>query len=467
MENVTEMSLIDDESDPAARPHQAAQPAQPMVVVQYRQRGVPWWLLSLLTILVPICTILIYHSMVVGRYRAETVQAADAVKSLLNNAPRAEVKKPAEVPLPLALNSQPIATPDGPGGGTSTVSVVGTVIAGSSRPSGESPQPPAGQERLIPAGSESASAPVAKTLIPTTAKAAVEFGNAPSVAGTGTATKEGAVGPESAPAKSGVDSKEATTAVAPTAAKTVIDRPSDPRSPFDDPSEETANAKPLPSGDANPRGRSPDLASAKADERLPVARPDGLEVPPAVQPLPTREETERQMQEEAARNAAMIREQEAQRAVELQSMRYRERVKFREELSAVLQQHGKEAGPEIDQLVKRYGFENDPERWRQADLYWQRSRSSLATKVKYIRGLDLPEAVIFTLLFDDFHTKIRTRNGPRNDNEVRIAAANQLLRLELPAADAMPTKVQPVDSGTGRTARYRALPADHPVGRRQ
>ncbi len=72
-----------------------------------------------------------------------------------------------------------------------------------------------------------------------------------------------------------------------------------------------------------------------------------------------------------------------------------------------------------------------------------------------IRALDLPETVILDFLSDDFHAQVRTRNGPRNENEVRIRAAHRLLQLELPPEDAMPVARPPADSTPARTSRSR------------
>ncbi len=166
------------------------------------------------------------------------------------------------------------------------------------------------------------------------------------------------------------------------------------------------------------------------------------------------------------RNKAEIQERLERREAELQTARYQERVKFREELRTILQEHGKEAGPEIDQLVKRNNFDGDPDRTNQATRIWQQSRYSQAAKVKLIRALDMPESIILNFISDDIYLHLSgTRNGPRTSGQIRIRAAQQLLRLELPPEDAMPQSRQPVDSATGRTARYRATPGQQPVQR--
>ena len=60
---------------------------------------------------------------------------------------------------------------------------------------------------------------------------------------------------------------------------------------------------------------------------------------------------------------------------------------------------------------------------------------TLRSKVRLIRSLELPETVILNFLSDELYFLLRSRNGPRNENEVRVRAARQLLGFELPAAD--------------------------------
>jgi hypothetical protein len=480
MENVSDMSLNDDEGQPAIKPPQGP---QPMVVVQYRQRGVPWWLLSLLTVLVPICTILIYHSLVVGRYRAQTVEAAEAVKTFLHKTPAVEVKKPAQVAVPLALNSQPIAAAvedtatDPPSTGAATAKgdraapVTSTVVAADPAKPGTNAgavAPAATDKQPAPAASPVTSPPA---LIATTAKAAVEFGKGASngVAKTnGTEPSGGSLSPVPKP---GLDSNGGGPAVTVSAAKNGTERtPSivnGVRDPFEELNEEIARGKAAPPAEANRVGQLGDLARATPNERPALAEPGDPANPGGTPRLPTKEETLRQIESEAAQNAAAIREQENERVAELRSARYRERVKFREELRAILGQGLKasETGSEIDRLLQRYSF--DAEEFRHADLMWQRSRASAAVKAKMVRSLDLPESVIMTLLCDDVNRLARSRNGPRNASEVRIRAAQQLLRLELPPETEMTAIHQPVDAATGRTARYRIVPGEQPVQRRR
>jgi hypothetical protein len=152
--------------------------------------------------------------------------------------------------------------------------------------------------------------------------------------------------------------------------------------------------------------------------------------------LPTKEESERQIQEEAARREAEILAQTETRGSEFRLQRYEEQFKFREELREVLRTQGDRAGPDIDGLAKRYGYDSDPNRYAQAHHVWRYTRLSQSEKVKLIRSLELPESVILDFLSDDIHPKVLARNGPRNESEVRVLAAKQLLRYPLPRPDA-------------------------------
>ena len=50
-------------------------PAQPVVVVEYRSRGVPSWVFFPLIFVVPTAALVVYHRMVVERYRVQAAQA--------------------------------------------------------------------------------------------------------------------------------------------------------------------------------------------------------------------------------------------------------------------------------------------------------------------------------------------------------------------------------------------------------
>ncbi len=65
-----------------------------------------------------------------------------------------------------------------------------------------------------------------------------------------------------------------------------------------------------------------------------------------------------------------IRHQVEDKAIEIRRLRYEERVRFHEELQEALEQYGRKAGPAIDQLCTRYGYESDPDRFEQGSRIW-------------------------------------------------------------------------------------------------
>ena len=163
-------------------------------------------------------------------------------------------------------------------------------------------------------------------------------------------------------------------------------------------------------------------------------------------PLPTKEESLRQIEEEAARREAEILAQKQGKSAEMRSQRLEEQRKFHEELREVLRTQGETVVADIDNLVKRYGYENDPVRFDKALRAWRFGRISQKEKVDLIRALELPETVILNFLSDDLHVKVKSRNGPRNEAEVRVCAARELLRYyPFPR----PGSVQPAGSNTG------------------
>jgi hypothetical protein len=71
------------------------------------------------------------------------------------------------------------------------------------------------------------------------------------------------------------------------------------------------------------------------------------------EPLPTKEESLRQIVEEAAKKQAEIDGYDEEKLAEIRALRQGERIKFREELRETLRSFGNNAGPEIDKLAKR------------------------------------------------------------------------------------------------------------------
>ena len=165
-----------------------------------------------------------------------------------------------------------------------------------------------------------------------------------------------------------------------------------------------------------PGGQDPQPASEKSPAlEAALARKPSSELAP----LPTKEESERQAQEESARREAELRAKSDAKSAELRAQRFAEQVKFHAELAELIRTQGKKAGPDIETLAKRNGAEGDPDRRARVDYFWRNSKKSQAEKVKFVRSLDMPEAVILDHLSNDIFRNAMGRNGP-HESEVRL-----------------------------------------------
>ncbi len=298
MENITDPSFNTEEIASSSKPSGAA---QPMVVVQYKARGVPWWLLSLLTIFAPVCAILIYHSLVVGRYRAQAVETAEALRTKLDGArPPAEVKKTPEEAL--ALNSQPIVAPAPPasltapsngapspsreqgGSVASTVSPAGPAGPDAGHASGDSAGAQKGAAAAAPGGNRSAT-PTGVDVAETTPGAATRPGRVSAPAGDPAVAAKAAGRTAAARPESGGDSRPPNSSATATAALQFAERnkdrrPASDRRPFDDPSEKSEPLNPARPGDIAPANASSPPPQPKVAAAKPVGEPRAAGIPP-------------------------------------------------------------------------------------------------------------------------------------------------------------------------------------------
>ncbi len=206
----------------------------------------------------------------------------------------------------------------------------------------------------------------------------------------------------------------------------------------------TPGIAPSPVASTQPPAEATPSASSSSPATVndPIAAPESVadasgpaEAVPAVAPLPSKEETIRQIEEEAAQKATELQQQTVDQQVEIRRLRNEERVRFHEELRAALKEHGLRAGPAIDRLCDRFGYDTDIIRFGKAARVWAMTDKSLAYRVGRIRTLDLPETVILNFLSDDLHARLRTPGGPRDKNEVRVRAAKKLLTCDPQAND--------------------------------
>jgi hypothetical protein len=378
-------------------------PAQPVVVIQYRTRGVPWYLVLPLLVLVPLGAVAVTHR-VSSRVRyplvpppsgdQSTRKAAErravpgalseaSVSAALRGLPSASI---VDFGAPLALNSQPIA--------------------------------PGSLPAVLPA--PAAKADLTKPASPAAATAA--------------ATKEGK------PSKSAGSSDLAKAAPGVTAATTPVDatRPA--------PRGTVAIGFSVPADNDSPFAEldiSRGLPAPTADQEQAAAgnRPEAASDPsPDRRPQPTQDQLFQDIQAEAAEKNAELKQRRdlkdrAREVVDSESQARveDERAAFRRDLREAIKLSRKEAAAQIDDLCNRYGRNYSDELRSKARFFLERfgGKMSREAKVRMLRFHGVPEAGILDFLANDIHFMINTRNGPRDSNEVRIDAAKQLLRIAL------------------------------------
>jgi hypothetical protein len=387
-------------------------PEQPVVVIQYRNRGVSTWVFLTLIVVLPLAAIFLYHRFVVERYRVQDARSRrgrDAARRSASLSTIVPVPSASAATVPAAPVAAAAAASAALGQTTPAVSLPESAIdtatprdSASKDPERNSPpvasmvQPPS-QGRSAPIDADNKPASRLRTILP---KPLPPDHTAGTPAGESTASgladqsSKSSTAAGSAPGKPAAQSNE----------------------PHDRIAEDNT------------------LLTHVADTRQRAAAKDAQRSLPAVQPLPSKEESLLQIAEEARRKQAELAARDENRELESRARRLEERMKFREELRAILRVHGNQAGPEIDKLAQRYGYDIDTDRYEQGIKIWRSARSPLS-KVRLIRSLELPESVILNFLSDDLHMLVRSRSGPRNENEVRVRAAQKLLSYELPAAE--------------------------------
>lgn len=208
-----------------------------------------------------------------------------------------------------------------------------------------------------------------------------------------------------------------------------------------------------------------EVQGAGADTAVAVADRDEAIVPGALdRPLPTREETEREIREEARRKQAESQKRVTQQREEVRDIRDEERQRFRNELRLILEEHGKEAGEWIADLSDRSGRDDDPVLHAKALAIIGTRGASQRTKVHHMRAIGVPESVILDYLANVLDKNLGARNGPRSRNDVWVQAGRLLLRYDWkpPGATTAPAPVGK-PSAARRTVRPAANRAAEPA----
>jgi hypothetical protein len=421
---------------------EAPPPGQPVVVIQYRSRGLPWYVVLPLLVLVPLGAVAVYHRVSSRARRAfpppsmqqttRKVVEQERVPGTSSGTPTAAdfpALPPAsigELGAALALNSQPMAP-----GSLFAMSLSPAPKADLTKPASPAPTAPATSKEGEPSK-------VAKPAA--TAKA--EPGNP--VAGT--------------PPPSGPRVKDPT----PLASSNAPDQATRPA-----PRGAVAVGFSVPADDDSPFAdfdisRSVPDARVAADRAAPSAGPTAAgDSAPARQPQPTQEQLLQDIQAEAAEKKAELKQlrnlkDRARDAIgaESQVRVEEERAAFRRDLDEAVKLGGKQGGQQIDDLCNRYGRNYDDQLRSKATYLLSRfgGKRSREEKVRLLRLYGVPEAGILDFLANDIHHMINSRNGPRDFNEVRINAAKQLLSFKLVKDGGGAAKGLPAQRGRPGTA---------------
>jgi hypothetical protein len=182
-----------------------------------------------------------------------------------------------------------------------------------------------------------------------------------------------------------------------------------------------------------PDGSSPfDESKGAEGEGQPPGQPGPVAAAAAEPPLPSREETERQIRETAARMQRENARRLTQQQQDIETVRDDERRRFLDELRMILEAHGRQAGPEIEELSIRSGRDEDPIKRRMAYRVMSMGRQSQRMKVHHLREIGVSEPVILDFLANEVNQDRGSRNGPRTPNDVWVKAARLLLSYEVP-----------------------------------
>jgi hypothetical protein len=399
-------------------------PSQPVVVIQYRSRGLPTYVAIPVLLLVAAGSVAVSYRLTSQADRAQAgPRASDetrkpAQQPLTSTEARGENAENAtskqsqaaavhEIPTPLALNSQPIApTPPATAPVASPPAAETKPVARPAASALTSPEKPAAPSAWPP--SPVAILPrVASTVVPSPPPALAAVPPAPAAAPV-------------------VGAPPATVTRPPHGGAVAVgfSVPVDPDNPFAD----LAIARKPP---ALPKPLDP-RPSPKAAEPEPIPADD--------QPLPDKTKLMQEIAEEAAQKKAEMRQlndmkDRAREVVDAESLRRIEddRVTFRRELGEILKTGGKEAGQQIDDLCNKYGRNYD-DAIRGRVTYLLRHSTGRVTKdarVRQFRAFGVPEPGILDYLANELHHLVNTRNGPRTPDDVRVSAARQLLGIRL------------------------------------
>ncbi len=238
----------------------------------------------------------------------------------------------------------------------------------------------------------------------------------------------------------------------------VAPAPSSPREILVDPPS-TGAAE--PKADAEPESE-PDAARTGIGFSVPAEDATLISGAATVSSNPTVEDTERDIRREAEAREAE-REELARlkpQALEIEKAEARrrafdDRISFRRDLRQIVQAGGRDAGRQIETLCQQYGYEVAPEvRERVATrLRLSTERMSRKDEVEMFRAHGIPEAAILNYLQKQAHNRLyNARAGARDPDEIRVSAAKELLSYPFPSV----REKKPAKAATPKVVRSAA-----------
>jgi hypothetical protein len=413
-------------------------PGQPVVVIQYRTRGLPWYVILPSFAVVAILAAAASYSFVASGARPYPFSGPLVGRIVVTPSP-ATANKPEPAGSstlsssdllaanlsagPLSLNTQPV----GP-----SPALAAKVTPEAAKTAEPAPGPTQVQTPLLasnttkPATPPKAAPPVAP---------AGAGSDAPQIAAIPT--------PDPAPRPAGRNPVSVGFSI-----------PANGESPFD--------ALPI-------SPKSPGLPLTHEQQNLSSERALADAVDSSQKPTPSKEELDDQLRAEAAEKKAELNQlrdlkSQARSQVAAESLARvdEERGMFHDQLGQILHSRSSKAGKQIDDLCNQYGRTYDTERRAKVTylLAHMPGRTTREVKVKFLRDMGVPEPAILDFLANELHRYINSRNGPRDSNEVRVSAAKLLLSFKLPKSTASaPKMMNPLMNGPAR-ALLPAAPRD-------
>jgi hypothetical protein len=428
----TELEVPEGSAPTPAEVPEGSGPLAPVVVVQYGNRSRSWLLFVALAAALTLGGLLAHNWREARRLRIQTIQAQRDYQRAMEKAraDEAELKWMAAERASVAMSPTPPApTPVQP-----VPAPAATATA-----TRESPGPPRAEKPQDPPPAPAAGRP--ESTRPQPPKVLAKLPEKVEPTPSSKARSDVPVEPPSAPPR---DTK--------TPIETAAILP-DSRDPFEDLEGVGDNRRAPTRSDV---AAAPASATKSGDPPVAAGAPAAR---PAEPPLPSREEIERQINEEATKMREEQDRREVQQQEDLKALSDEDRRQFLDELEMVLKAHGKRAGPEIEQLAQRAGRKEDPKLLARARWVITESRASQRIKVRQLRAIGVPETVILDYLANTLNRKLGARDGPRTRDEVWVQAAGLLLRYSretLRPAGAAAPEGRPSDQAGG---------AQQPAGR--